>query len=97
MSQGLEPAAAASGKLGDSEALRALKARDNWTNWRHLASIYLVIAATVALAIAATGWIAAHGHSWGWTVAVNAVAILILGAAQHQFGGAIHELSLIHI
>ena len=75
----------------DAEAVRDLKARDNVTNWLHLAQIYVVVAGTIALAIAATGWIAANGYGWGWSVLVNAAAVLILGAAQHQFGGAIHE------
>jgi fatty acid desaturase len=74
-----------------SEAIKALKARDNWTNWVHLAQVYAVIAATIALAIAANAWIAAEGLGWGWGIAGNAVAILVLGATQHQFGGAIHE------
>lgn len=84
-------APAASNKADDAEAIRDLKARDNWTNWFHLAQIYVVIAGTIGLAVWATGWIAAEQLGWGWAVLVNAVAIVIVGAAQHQFGGAIHE------
>ena len=74
-----------------AEAIKLLKARDNWTNWRHLLQIYGVIAATIAGAIAANAWPATQGIGGGWGVLINAVAILVLGAAQHQFGGAIHE------
>ncbi|MDQ8698055.1 fatty acid desaturase [Hyphomicrobium sp. LHD-15] len=75
----------------DSEAVRDLKARDNTTNWLHLLQIYAVIAITIALAIEANEWIDEMGYGWGWIVAVNTMAALVLGAAQHQFGGAIHE------
>ena len=80
-----------SGKPFDAEAAKALKARDNVTNWYYLAQIYVVIAGTIGLAIWGTSTLAAHGAHWGWSFAVNAVAIVIIGAAQHQFGGAIHE------
>jgi len=85
------PAAQPLARAEASEAIKALKARDNWTNWLHLAQVYAVIAITIALAISANSWIAAQGLGWEWGVAVNVVAILVLGAAQHQFGGAIHE------
>jgi fatty acid desaturase len=75
----------------DSERVKQLKARDNLTNWLHLAQIYFVIAGTIALAIWGSGEIAVRDLGWGWTVLVNAAAVVVLGAAQHQFGGAIHE------
>ncbi|HYD16111.1 MAG TPA: fatty acid desaturase [Hyphomicrobium sp.] len=75
----------------DPDTVRDLKARDNTTNWVYFAQTYAVIIVTIAVAIAATDWIAANGLGWGWTWLVNAIAVLILGAAQHQFGGAIHE------
>ncbi len=71
--------------------MQALKARDNLTNWKYLARIYLVIAASLAGAI----WVidAARGGeiSWWWTVPSTLVAIVAIGASQHQFGGVIHE------
>lgn len=91
----LRPEARRRGEEGasslDAEAVRELKARDNVTNWPYLAQIYLVIAATIAGAIALNAEIAARGWAWEWTLLVNAIAILVLGATQHQFGGAIHE------
>ncbi len=75
----------------DAEAVRNLKARDNVTNWLHLAQIYIVIAGTIALAVWGNAKLAELGAHWGWGWLVNAMAVLVLGAAQHQFGGAIHE------
>lgn len=75
----------------DADAVKHLKARDNVTNWFHLLQIYAVIAIAIASAIGANQWLAANGYGWGWTILVNTVAALVLGAAQHQFGGAIHE------
>jgi fatty acid desaturase len=75
----------------DADAIKDLKARDNTTNWIYLLQVYAVIAITIALAIEANEWIAEMGYGWGWTVLVNSVAALVIGAAQHQFGGAIHE------
>lgn len=75
----------------DADAAKALKSRDNTTNWIHLAEVYAVIAATIALAIWGNAALAAHGYGWGWSWLLNAAAIVVIGASQHQFGGAIHE------
>jgi fatty acid desaturase len=74
-----------------AEELRALKARDNWTNWRYLAFNWAVIVATLALAITAESAIAAAGYSLWWMLPVAFAAIVVIGASQHQLGGAIHE------
>lgn len=71
--------------------LKALKQRDNVTNWRYLAFNWLVIAATVAAAIAAETALLASGASWLAVVPVAVLAIVVMGASQHQLGGAIHE------
>ncbi len=83
--------AARSSRAFDANAAKELKARDNVTNWFHLGQIYVVIAGTIGLAMYANSVLSAHGAHWGWTLAVNAIAITVIGAAQHQFGGAIHE------
>ncbi len=74
-----------------SEEVLALKARDNATNWWHLARIYLVIAAALMGAIWVIEAAAAGSISWWWTVPSTLAAIFAIGASQHQFGGAIHE------
>lgn len=75
----------------DAEAVRNLKARDNSTNWLHFTHLYAVIGLTIWAAVSLNGWLTAAGYAWGWTIAVNIVAIIILGATQHQLGGAVHE------
>ena len=74
-----------------AEEVQSLKARNNLTNWKHLARIYLVIAAAVTGAVWAIEAARAGELSWWWTVPVTLVAITVIGASQHQFGGAIHE------
>ncbi len=87
---GGEPDYARSGRQS-SEDIKALKARDNVTNWWHLARIYVVIAASVAGAVWVIEAARAGEISWWWTVPSTIAAIFALGASQHQFGGAIHE------
>ena len=69
----------------------ALKARDNLTNWAYLARIYVV----VALAIAGAVWVDQAAMSgaiaWWWSIPAMLAAIVVIGASQHQLGGAIHE------
>jgi fatty acid desaturase len=74
-----------------SGEVQALKARDNHTNWIYLARIYLVVAAAIAGAV----WVDSAALSgqipWWWSLPATLVAIVVVGASQHQFGGAIHE------
>ena len=74
-----------------SEEVKALKARDNVTNWWPLARIYLVIAVSVAGAVWVIEAARAGEISWWWTIPSTIAAIFAIGASQHQFGGAIHE------
>ena len=71
--------------------MQALKARNNFTNWKHLARIYLVIAAALTGAVWVIEAARAGELSWWWAVPATLVAIIVIGASQHQFGGAIHE------
>lgn len=71
--------------------INALKARDNWTNWRFLAMNWAVIVATIGLAIWGEAELRAAGYSALWVIPIAALTITIIGACQHQLGGAIHE------
>ena len=71
--------------------INALKARDNWTNWRYLAMNWAVIAGSIGLAIWGEAALRAAGHSALWVIPIAALTITIIGACQHQLGGAIHE------
>ena len=75
----------------DAEAVKMLKGRDNLTNWLYLAQVYAVIAATIATALWGSAEIAAHGFGWGWSLILNTIAVVVLGASQHQLGGVVHE------
>lgn len=71
--------------------INALKERDNRTNWKYLALNWGIIIATLTLAIWAESALRAGGYSAWWIVPVAVTAILVMGASQHQLGGAIHE------
>lgn len=71
--------------------LLELKARDNTSNIGHLAFVWLVIVVAIGAAIALEGLLRAGGHSLAWIVPVALATIVIVGASQHQLGGAIHE------
>jgi len=74
-----------------AEELQALKARDNRTNWKHLARIYVVIALSIGSAVWVDQAAMAGNIAWWWSIPTTLVAIVAIGASQHQFGGAIHE------
>jgi fatty acid desaturase len=71
--------------------INALKQRDNTSNWKYLALNWGIIVGTLALAIWGEAELRAAGYSAWWTVPIAFVTILIMGASQHQLGGAIHE------
>ncbi len=74
-----------------SREIQRLKSRDNHTNFFHLGFAYLVMAATIAATLWAFSAINASGLSWWWNLPVLFLAVVTMGASQHQLGGAIHE------
>lgn len=78
------------GRLAARE-IRDLKARDNTTNWRHLARVWLIVAATLGTMIGVEHAVLARGLSLWWACPAALIAITIIGASQHQLGGVIHE------
>jgi fatty acid desaturase len=74
-----------------AEEIKALKARDNVTNWLYLARIYLVIALAVAGAVIVDQAAMSGEIAWWWSIPATLAAIIVVGASQHQFGGAVHE------
>lgn len=73
------------------DAIKELKKRDNFTNFKHIGFVYLVIVASIAAAVASMYLVAAAGLSFWWNAPVLLLAIAAIGASQHQFGGVIHE------
>ncbi len=74
-----------------AQRINDLRARDNWRNALHIGHVYLIIATTVAGMVCFAAWLSTSGFSWWWNLPVFCVALLIMGASQHQFGGAVHE------
>ena len=74
-----------------AEEIKALKARDNSTNWIYLARIYVVLAVSICGAIYLDHLAMSGAIARWWSIPVTALAIVAVGASQHQFGGAVHE------
>jgi fatty acid desaturase len=68
-----------------------LRQTDNWTNWYYLLRTWLYLGVVVALAIGFFEQRAAWGLSWWWNLPVALVAIVLVGAGQHQLTGLAHE------
>jgi len=72
------------------EKLQALRQTDNVTNLLYLARTYIYL----ALVIGTTLWFyAVNDWSFWWNVPVTIVAIILIGAGQHQLTGLAHEAS----
>ncbi len=71
--------------------IQKLKERDNTTNIGYLAQVYLIMAATIAATVWCFHEVAIGAIAWEWAVPVSIIAVFVMGASQHQLGGAIHE------
>jgi fatty acid desaturase len=73
------------------EQLQLLRQTDNLTNWYYLARTYLFLAAVIGGAVwfhlARFGW----GLPWWWEIPLALLAIVLVGAGQHQLSGLAHE------
>lgn len=71
--------------------LQRLRQTDNVTNWYYLARTYLFLALVIGGAV----WFDLHRREqswcWGYSLAVFVVAVLFVGAGQHQLSGLAHE------
>lgn len=75
----------------DAGEIKALKTRDNSTNFLYLALVYAIIITTAVGGVWAIQSAVWGGLSWWIAGPLTALAIVIMGASQHQLGGAIHE------
>jgi fatty acid desaturase len=73
------------------ERLQELRKTDNWTNWFYLLRAYLFLALVIGGYVWFDQWRAANGLAWWWSVPVALLAILFIGAGQHQLSGLAHE------
>jgi fatty acid desaturase len=73
------------------ERLQELRRTDNVTNVYYFVRVYLYF----ALVIGGTLWFyhfqAENGLSWWWNLPVTALAIILIGAGQHQLTALAHE------
>jgi len=71
--------------------VKELAVGDNSTNFLHIAKVWLVIAFTATATIWA--WIALSAFPYGWIamLPLYLVAVVTIGASQHQLAGAGHE------
>ncbi|MDW8242959.1 MAG: fatty acid desaturase [Thermogemmata sp.] len=73
------------------QRLQELRQTDNWTNWYYLVRTWVYLAVVIGGAIWFFEQRAEWGLSWGWNVPVAVLAIILVGAGQHQLTGLAHE------
>jgi fatty acid desaturase len=73
------------------EQLQRLRRTDNLTNWYYLLRTYVYLTLVIGAAVWFDLYRQAEGWSWGWSVPVFALAVVLVGAGQHQLSGLAHE------
>ncbi len=73
------------------EDLQRLRQTDNLTNWYYIARIYLYFVLVIGSAIGFDVYRISQGWSVLWSVPVFLVAIVLVGAGQHQLSALAHE------
>jgi fatty acid desaturase len=72
------------------ETLQRLRRTDNVTNLYYLARVYAYLALVIGTTIGFYHYQRAAGLSW-WDLPVTLLAIVLVGAGQHQLAGLAHE------
>jgi fatty acid desaturase len=75
------------------EMLQHLRRTDNITNLYYLARTYVFLAVVIAAPICFYHYQTAAGLSWWWNVPLMMLAVILVGAGQHQLAGLAHEAS----
>src|SRR5262245_26781421 len=75
------------------EQLQRLRQTDNLTNWFYLVRSYVLLALAIGGAVYFIEYRATWGLHWAWNVPVALVAIVLVGAGQHQLTVLAHEAS----
>lgn len=71
--------------------LQDLRRTNNLTNWFYLAYVYAYLAVVIGGAVWFFESREVWGLSWWWNVPVAMIAIVFVGAGQHQLSGLAHE------
>jgi len=75
------------------EKLQELRQTNNVSNIVYVLRTYLYLALVVGGTIVFYAICAANGWGWWWNIPVTLVAIVLVGAGQHQLTGLAHEAS----
>lgn len=73
------------------EHLQRLRATDNLTNWYFVVRTYVYLALVIGGAVWFDQWRIGAGLSWWVSIPAFALAIVLVGAGQHQLSGLAHE------
>jgi fatty acid desaturase len=71
--------------------LQDLRRTDNFTNWYYLVRTYLYLVVVIGGTVWFYHFQASAGLSFWWNVPVTLIAIVMIGAGQHQLTGLSHE------
>jgi fatty acid desaturase len=72
-------------------ALQRLRRTDNLTNWWYILRTYLYLAVVIASAVWVFELARADTIHWVWTIPTALLAVVLVGAGQHQLSGLAHE------
>lgn len=73
--------------------LQEIRQTDNVTNWYYLLRSYLILAVVIGLTVFFITHRFEWGLHWAWNIPVVILAVVIIGAAQHQLTVLAHEAS----
>src|SRR5262245_17893171 len=73
------------------EKLQELRRTDNFTNLYYLARTYLFFAVVIGGVVWFDVYRAAEGWSILWDIPLYLLAVVLVGAGQHQLSGLAHE------
>ena len=71
--------------------LQRLRRTDNVTNWYYILRTYLYLFAVIGGTVWFYQYQSASGISFWWNVPVTLLAVVLVGAGQHQLSGLAHE------
>src|SRR5947208_11311071 len=73
--------------------LQQFRRADNLTNWFYLLRSYLLLALVIGGSVYFFTHFAEWGLHWAWNIPVAVVAVILVGAGQHQLTVLAHEAS----
>src|SRR5947199_365945 len=89
----LDPTAKSLSGAEVKEKLQQVRRPDNLTNWYYLLRSYLFLALVIGGAVYFFEHQAVWGLHWLWNLPVAVLAIVLVGAGQHQLTVLAHEAS----